>query len=64
MTAKLAIEMAKGNKIDTEDTIFNQYREIPFVKLNAFVVDESNMEEIIIESGFHRKEDVYLNKNK
>lgn len=64
MTAKLAMEMAKGNKIDTEDTIFNQYREIPFVKLNAFVVDESNMEEIIIESGFHRKEDVYLNKNK
>lgn len=63
-TAKLAIEMAKGNKFDTEDTIFNQYREIPFVKLNAFVVDESNMDEIIIESGFHRKEDVYLNKNK
>lgn len=63
-TAKLAIEMANGNRIDTEDTIFNQFREIPFVKLNAFVVDESNMEEIIIESGFHRKEDVYLNKNR
>lgn len=63
-TAKIAIEMAKGNTIETEDTIFNRYREIPFVKLNAFVVDETNMEEIIIENGFHRKEDVYLNKSK
>ena len=34
---------------------------VPYVKLNPIAVTESNMNDVIIGSGFHMKEDVYLN---
>jgi len=60
-TAKVAVNMAKGEKIIANDTIYNDYDNIPYLKLDAYVVDFDNMESIIIESGFHRKEDIYRN---
>ena len=35
--------------------------EIPYIGLEPISVNEDNMNEVIIESGFHLKEDVYLN---
>jgi len=60
-TAKMAVSMAKGEKIITNDTIYNGFESIPYLKLDASVVDLDNMEAIIIKSGFHRKEDIYRN---
>ncbi len=60
-TAKVAVGMAKGEKIIANDTIYNAYESIPYLKLDAYVVDLENMESVIIKSGFHRKEDIYRN---
>jgi len=60
-TAKVAVGMAKGEKIIANDTIYNEYESIPYLKLDAYVVDLENMETVIIKSGFHRKEDIYRN---
>ena len=34
---------------------------IPYVGIQPISVTDTNMDEIIIDSGFHLKEDVYLN---
>ena len=60
-TAKVAVSMAKDEKIIANDTIYNEYESIPYLKLDAYVVDLDNMDTIIIKSGFHRKEDIYRN---
>lgn len=60
-TAKLAVNMAKKEKIITNDKIYNGYFDVPYLKLDAYVVDINNMENVIIKSGFHRKEDIYRN---
>ncbi len=60
-TAKVAVGMAKGEKVIANDTIYNEYESIPYLKLDAYVVDLDNMENVIIKSGFHRKEDIYRN---
>ncbi len=60
-TAKIAVGMAKDEKIIANDTIYNEYESIPYLKLDAYVVDLDNMETVIIKSGFHRKEDIYRN---
>ena len=61
MTAKVAVSMANGEKLIANDSIYNGYINVPYLKLDAYVVDLDNMEAVIIKSGFHRKEDIYRN---
>ena len=60
-TAKVAVNMANGEKAIANDSIYNGYFNVPYLKLDAYVVDLNNMETVIIKSGFHRKEDIYRN---
>jgi len=60
-TGKMAVSIAKGEEIITNDTIYNEYKSIPYLKLDAQVVDLQNMEQVVVKSGFHRKEDIYRN---
>ena len=60
-TAKVAVNMAKNEKTITNDKIYNEYFDVPYLKLDAYVVDINNMDSVIIKSGFHRKEDIYRN---
>lgn len=61
MAAEYAVALAKDEEIDIQNTISDGTYEIPYVALEPVAVDKNNMDEIIIESGFHLKEDVYLN---
>lgn len=47
------------------ETIENDYQDfvVPYVKLETVVVDRENMDEVIIDSGFHDRESVYINAN-
>lgn len=63
LTAKVAVGMAKGEKTLTNDTIYNGYDSIPYLKLDAYVVDKDNLDAVIIQGGFHREEDIYRNIN-
>lgn len=61
--AECALALAKGEEILGEDvgTINNGDKEVPYVKLEPIKVTKENMDETIISSGFHMKEEVYLN---
>lgn len=61
--AECAVMLAKGGSVEGEDvaTIDNGSYEVPYVGLEPISVNEENINEVIIGSGFHLKEDVYLN---
>lgn len=59
--ADIALQLFANETIKTQDTIHNGLYQVPYYKLPVTVIDRDNMDEIIIDSGFHRKEDVYLN---
>lgn len=61
--AQEAVALAGGQKPDGEDvtTIDNGSYEVPYIGLEPVSVTKDNIDEVIIGSGFHLKEDVYLN---
>jgi D-xylose transport system substrate-binding protein len=61
ITAEYAIKMAKGESIEVNDIFFDGKYEIPYYKISPILVKKENMKEVIIDSGFHKLEDVYMN---
>ena len=61
--AECAVLLAKGEEIEGEDVsaINDGSYQITYVSLEPISVNAYNMNEVIIGSGFHLKEDVYLN---
>ena len=60
--AQAAVALAKEEGLEYENYVTEDGKEIPFIKLEPIAVKEENMQEAIIDSGFHLKEDVYLNR--
>lgn len=61
--AEAAVALAKNEEIAGEDVTLidsGTYR-IPYIGLEPISVNRDNIDEVIIGSGFHLKEDVYLN---
>ena len=61
--AECAVALAKGEEITGDDVTMleNGDYQVPYVGLEPISVTEENINEVIINSGFHLKEDVYLN---
>lgn len=61
--AECAVALAKEEEIKGDDVsiIENGNYQVPYVGLQPVSVTESNINDVIINSGFHLKEDVYLN---
>lgn len=61
--AEYAVALAQNEEITGEDiTILDNGKfQVPYVGLEPISVTEDNINEVIINSGFHLKEDVYLN---
>lgn len=65
--AEYACLLAENKEIPTEDEetmhkmISDGTYQVPYVVLEPISVDADNMKEVIIDSGFHFEEDVYLN---
>ncbi len=62
--AACAIALAKGEKISDEklSTINDGTYEVPYIGIEPIAVTKENLDEVIIGSGFHLQEDVYLNR--
>ena len=61
--AEAAVALAEGEKIAGDDVTLihsGSYR-VPYIALQPVSVNRGNIDEVIIGSGFHLKEDVYLN---
>ncbi len=61
VAAEYTVKLAKGEDFSKEDTAFDGKQQVPYVKIMPIAVTKENMDEVIIEGGFHLKEDVYLN---
>ncbi len=60
--AECAVLLAEGKPLPEETvTIANGAYEVPYIGLEPISVDQNNINDVIIGSGFHLKEDVYLN---
>lgn len=62
--AELTVKLAQGDDISQEEgyqTIDDGIYNVPYIAIEPIMVNADNMDEVIINSGFHLKEDVYLN---
>jgi len=57
--AELAVQLAKGESVETNATVNNGKIDVPSVLLDPIAVDKTNIEETIIADGFHSREDIY-----
>ena len=58
--AEAAVSLAKGNNIADAAEIENGSFEVPYVSIPPVMVTKDNIDSVIIDSGFHLREDVYL----
>ncbi|MCR4807550.1 MAG: substrate-binding domain-containing protein [Lachnospiraceae bacterium] len=59
--AEYAVSLAKGEEIKTATGFNDGTYDVPFIKLQPIAVTKGNMDETIISSGYHLREDVYIN---
>ncbi|MBP5530342.1 MAG: substrate-binding domain-containing protein [Lachnospiraceae bacterium] len=59
--AECAIKLANHEVLGTDQTMNNGTYDVPCILLEPIAVTKDNMDEVIINSGFHTREDVYLN---
>lgn len=62
--ARAAVNIGLGEMPDTEETISDGTYDIPYIAIQPEMVTADNMDDVIIASGFHLKEDVYLRENR
>ena len=61
LAAENAVKLAKGEEVSTEETTIDGSYKVPSIKLDPVAVTIENLDEVIIDSGFHVREEVYLN---
>lgn len=59
--ASYTIRLIQGEEIPDTQSISDGTYQVPYVAMETVAVTKDNMMEVIINSGFHLKEDVYLN---
>ena len=59
--AEYAVMLAKDEPLSLRETFFDGTYLVPYKKLEPTAVTKENIDEVIIENGFHLREDVYLN---
>ena len=58
--AEAAVSLAKGNSVAGVTQMENGSYEIPYLSIPPIMVTKDNIDSVIIDSGFHLREDVYL----
>ena len=59
--AEYAVALARGEELKTATKFNDGTYDIPFIKLQPVAVNKENMDETIINGGYHLREDVYIN---
>nr|WP_312292268.1 substrate-binding domain-containing protein [Clostridium chromiireducens] len=58
-TIDIAIQLANEEIVLTDTALFNGKMYVPTVLISPILVDKSNIDEVLIKSGYYKKEDVY-----
>lgn len=62
LAAEYAVMLGRGEPLkEIDKTIYDGTYDVPSLELKPVAVTRENMEEVIIQGGFHVREDVYLN---
>lgn len=61
LAANSTIDLMENGSVSTENVTNNGYGDIPTVLLEPVAVTKENMDEVIIEKDFHKREEVYGN---
>lgn len=59
--AQMAVALGRREEISATGTIFDGAYDVPCYYIEPVAVTRDNLDEVIIDSGFHQREDVYLN---
>ncbi len=60
--AEYAIQLSENKTLTgVNDTIFDGTYNVPYIYLDPIAVTKDNIDETVIDSGFHLREDVYMN---
>jgi D-xylose transport system substrate-binding protein len=59
--AELSVKIAKGEKVTANSEIFDKKYTVPYYKLEPIAVTKYNLQETVIQDGFHRMEEIYRN---
>ena len=62
LAAECAVKLASGESIDNKDTFFDGSNDIPYIAIEPSAVTRENLDEVIIDSGFHLREEIYMNE--
>jgi D-xylose transport system substrate-binding protein len=56
-----AVKLARGEKVETKDTINNGKKDVPSILHQPQILDKNNVMDTVIKDGYHKLEDVYKN---
>lgn len=59
--AEDTIKLVMGKELNSTSIMNDGTYDVPYIALETIAVNAKNIEKVIINSGFHQKEDVYLN---
>ena len=62
LAAECAVKLASGESLDKTDTFFDGSEDIPYIAIEPSAVTRENLDSVIIDSGFHLREEVYMNE--
>lgn len=60
--AESSVSLAKGNSVAGVTDLENGEYQVPYLSIAPVMVTKDNIDSVIIDSGFHLREDVYLNE--
>lgn len=59
LAAEYAVQLACGNKIEANGTFYDGTYNVPYVAIEPSGVTSENLDKVIIDGGFHLKEEIY-----
>ncbi len=62
LAAECAVKLAAGEALGETDKFFDGTKEIAYIAIEPSAVTSENIDSVIIDSGFHLREEVYMNE--
>ena len=62
LAAECAVKLAAGETLGKTDSFFDGSKDISYIAIEPSAVTRDNIDNVIIESGFHLREEVYMNE--
>jgi len=62
MAANNAVHLAKGDPVDAVSTVNNGKKDVPARLLDPIAVDKNNMDGLLINDGYHSRQEIYGKK--